>query len=42
MLLNQQEPVILNMDIIDAMSYIQAAASLRKSPNKANKKAFPK
>lgn len=43
MLLNQPLSEILKMDIIDAMSFIQAAANLRNPKQKhgANKKAFP-
>jgi len=42
MLLNQSYTDILNsdMDIIDAMSVIQAAAQLRKPPKEDKKKAF--
>lgn len=38
MLLNQQYDQILQMDIVEAMSFIQAAASLRKEPKQ--KKPF--
>ena len=44
MLLNQSYVEVLNsdMDIIDAMSVIQAAASLRKAPKEDKKKPFRK